>query len=106
MRDVWFEVRYLIMAPFTLALLVQFAVLMWVQRRVPKPLLYLFYPAAAVFLVEDFIYQVVVGTFLFLDRPRDVLFTGRLKRLDAQDPADYQVWRFKRVLNALDPGHV
>ena len=103
MKNVYYEMRYLAAGPFTLLLLVQFAGLFWLDRNV-KNARWWFAPLVVVFLIEDFLYQVFVGTFLFLERPRDWLFTGRIARMDER--GDPRAVRFKRVLNAIDEGHV
>lgn len=106
MRYSWFEVRYLISAPATLFLLAFFMALSWAKPTVDryKVLWIPAVPFVAVFLVLDALYQLVIGTWLFLERPRDLLFTGRLKRLD--EAGDCRIDRFKRTLNEIDPGHV
>lgn len=84
MKHLSFEIKYLSMSPFTFALLIQFAILMWLQRNIKKPFIYLFYPLAAIFLIEDFIYQIIPGTIMFGELPKDILFTGRLNELIRQ----------------------
>ena len=96
--NVWFEITYLIAAPVTLWMLMQFAFLAWLKPRVPI----LFKPLAVIFIVQDVIYNAVFGSLFFIERPREWLFTDRLKRWHG----DWRVERFARVLNALDPGHV
>ena len=93
-----FEVFYIITAPITFFMLVQFAALAWIDNRAH----WLFRLLAALFIVQDVIYNATVGTLLFWERPREWLFTDRLKRWGD----DWRVDRFKRVLNRLDPGHV
>ena len=93
-----FEITYLIAAPVTLWMLVQFAFLAWLKPRVPI----LFKPLAVIFVVQDVIYNAVFGSLFFAERPREWLFTDRLKRWSG----DWRVERFARVLNALDTGHV
>ena len=100
MPNVLFEIRHLIAAPVTLALLLQFAALAWLMPRLPRPV---FWVIAVPFIIQDVLYQITVGTFLFWERPREFMFTTRLKRLDGIDP---HVERFKNVLNELDKGHV
>lgn len=100
MPNVLFEIRHLMAAPVTLALLLQFAALAWLMPRMPRPV---FWVIAVPFIIQDVIYQITVGTFLFWERPREFMFTTRLKRLDGIDP---NVERFKNVLNELDKGHV
>lgn len=104
MRHTSFEIRHLIAAPFTLIFLVYFVALFWAKKRIPTPWVYPLYVFSTPFLVMDFIYQVIVGSFLFLDRPRHWLFTGRLS--DMKKQGDDRVERFELVLNESGPGHV
>lgn len=63
------------------------------------------YPWLAVMIVADFIFNVTVGTVMFLDIPRDLLFTKRLDRM-----LDRSGWRRKlaqyicrTLLDPFDP---
>ena len=38
------------------------------------------YPWLAVFIVMDFLFNIIFGTLFFLELPRDILFTQRLER--------------------------
>lgn len=98
-RRFWFEVSYLAFAPFTLALLIQFAVLAYLERRFPRPIVAVL---AVPFVVQDVLYNAVAGSVMFAERPREWLFTTRLKRLSGRP----EVWRFAAMLNELDEGHV
>lgn len=97
-----FELRYLVCAPFTLALLLQFIILIWMEKKM-KPL---YYPFGIIFVIQDVAYNAVCGTIMFKERPREWLFTTRLKRLDAAGQLPDCTIRFKHVLNEIDPGHV
>ena len=100
MRFFLFEIRYFLVFVATMSLLLQFALLAWLQPRLPRVI---FWPLALPFVVQDILYQLIIGTFLFWERPRELFFTTRLKRLDGTNP---HVQRFKDVLNELDEGHV
>lgn len=56
---------------------------LWQQRRA---LYYFGYVVAFVFLVCDALYNVVIGTIMFVDLPREFLFTSRLKRYRKPPP--------------------
>jgi hypothetical protein len=101
MSRVGFEIRHLIAAPFTLLMLVQFIVLFTLKRYVPKPV---FYVLGFPFLIQDIVYNVVIGSFIFMERPKEWIFTDRIKR-HVQDP-DCPSHRFALVLNRFDEGHV
>ena len=102
----WFELRKGFAGPFTSILQAQFMFLFWIKPRVDrhKVLWIIVAPLVLLFLVQDFLYQVIVATFVFMEWPRDLLFTGRIKRLDKV--GDWRAERFKNVLNEIDPGHV
>lgn len=95
-----FEVLYLAVAPITLVLLAQFAVLMWMHRNF-RPL---YYVLGMPFVVQNVFYNVTIGSLLFRELPREWLFTTRLKRWEVL--GDPRVDRFALALNRLDPGHV
>ncbi len=63
------------------------------------------YPWLAVMLIFDFFFNITAGTIIFLDIPRDVLFTQRLSRMLKRTG-----WRFNtahyicsRYLDRFDP---
>ena len=94
-----FEIRYLIVAPLTLFMLVQFIALAWLDKRSPR---WAFSPLILIFVIEDVVYNATVGWFLFGERPREWLFTTRLNT--RHDWA--MVQRFAGVLNHYDEGHI
>lgn len=107
----WFEVRYLLCAGATLPLLLQFPGAIWLQNRVNdaekwSPEWFLFGVPLFIFGLQDVVYNVIFGTAMFLERPRELLFTTRLKRLDDAGHLPECLARFKRTLNEIDPGHV
>lgn len=106
MKYSWFEFRENILGPLTSILQIQFMFLFWIKPTVEKyPILWIFaiWPALA-FIIQDFLYQVVIATLIFWELPRDWLFTGRISRLS--QAGDWRAERFKQVLNENDPGHV
>jgi len=96
-----FEWCYLIAAPVTLWLLLQFSFYAMLDRFLPR---WLVVVLALPFIVQDVIYNLLIGSLLFWEWPREWLFTDRLKRHDRL--GSYGVDRFAVTLNALDPGHV
>jgi len=65
------------------------------------------YPWAFCFIVLDFLFNMTVGTVMFLDIPRDLLFT---KRLDRYINSNKYTWRMRlayyfctRFLDPFDP---
>lgn len=68
--------------------------------------LVLAYPVVAIGLVLDFTLHVVVGTVLFIERPREWLLTQRLSRLIRTDDGwrgDLALWMCTALLDAFDP---
>ncbi len=64
------------------------------------------YPWLAVMILADTLFNIFIGTFLFMELPREALFTARLERmLDIYQPVVR--WRFKVAKyicsNLLDP---
>ena len=94
-----YELKYLFCAPFTLALLLQFIALAWLDKRLPK---WAFSPLIAIFVVQDVAYNATVGWLLFGPPPREWFLTTRLKK----QGVDMTTSRFIVTLNEIDPGHV
>lgn len=94
-----FEIRYLIAAPVTLFMLVQFIGLAWLDKHLPR---WAFAHLIVIFVIEDVLYNATVGWFLFGTPPRQWLFTDRLKQMGVV----YERERFAIVLNHYDEGHV
>lgn len=101
MRVWWFEFWYGIFGPVTAAMQVWFTFYAVLDRFLPRKVVLIL---AIPFIVVDVIYNILIGTILFLDLPREMMLTTRLKRLDKKGV--YGVRRFKKVLNWLDSGHV
>ena len=98
-----FEITYLIVAPLTLVLLVQFIALAWLDKRLPRWVLWtVFGPITIPFALLDVAYNAVIGTLLFRRLPREWFLTTRLKEMGP----DARTERFARVLNHFDKGHV
>jgi len=103
MNRTLFEVRHMIAAPFTLAMLAWFAFYALLAEVLPRRVVVVIAFLTG-FVLADVIYNWTVGTFLFWELPREWLFTDRLKRLHDADV--HAVDRFVVVLNSLDEGHV
>jgi hypothetical protein len=69
-------------------------------------------PWAIVGLALDLAFNVVAGTIMFVELPRELLFTSRCKRLVAGDDETFWLYRrsvalwWQRQLNQISPGHV
>ena len=97
---------------WTLGLWFYYILVMWLKKkreslkRGNRLAYYFGYIVAAVFLVLDAVYNIVVGTVMFADIPREFLFTTRLIRY-RRGP---MTWRYrlatffcKKMLNPHDP---
>jgi hypothetical protein len=62
------------------------------------------YPLAAIGLVLDVAFNAVFGSLMFLELPRELLFTSRCQR-HAHKGSRLALWWAKQ-LNAFDPGHI
>lgn len=104
-RGSWtaFATRDRLCGPFTVALMWQYAGLYWLDRNVPNARLW-FAPLVVIFVIENFLYQVFIGTFIFWERPRHPQFTQRIQAM--YDRGDPRVASFVQVLNEHDPGHI
>lgn len=94
-----YEIRYLLVAPLSLFLLLQFILLAWLDKRLPR---WAFSPLIVVFVAQDVAYNLSIATWLFWERPQEWLVTTRLKRM-VEDP---RIERVALVLNHYDEGHV
>lgn len=84
-------------------LLVYFAIHAALAKIMPRKIVVIL-AALDGLIVLDILWNLTVGTFLFMERPREWMLTTRLKRLDLEGA--YGVEQIKVMLNALDPGHV
>lgn len=65
------------------------------------------YPLAAIGLVLDVAFNVVFGSLMFLELPRELLFTSRCKRHFRGHGRGQRLAAFwAKQLNQFDPGHV
>ena len=65
------------------------------------------WPWAIVGIALDIAFNLIAGTILYLELPRELMFTSRCKRhIDSQDwRRSIALW-WQRQLNQIDPGHV
>jgi len=94
------EERYLLVGLPTFILYQMFKPLGWLRNK-PRWVIAIFSPYILLFLALDVLYNVVFGSILFLELPRELLFTDRLIRHKPKIVAK----RLCELLNAFDPGH-
>ena len=63
------------------------------------------YPLAAIGVISDFLYNITIGTVLFLELPREYLLTKRLKRHLNDDDFQGSIarWLCRHLLDPFDP---
>lgn len=87
----------------TVLLMWQYAGLYWLDRNVPHARKW-FFLLILVFIIENFLYQVIIGTLIFGERPRHLQFTQRIQWM--HDRGDPRVDRIIDVLNEHDKYHI
>lgn len=81
------------------------------KEKIPKIVYYgILYPMFYTGVALDFVFNVVYGTVIFQELPKDWLFTGRLRRVlivEKEDSWKYKTAMFfcKRMLEPWDPDH-
>lgn len=105
----WIEIRHLAVAPVSLVLLLMYWFIMTIHFRVfnentPWPI---YYALGVPFLIFDILYNAICGTFIFLELPKESLFTSRVERhrqSPYHGPREYATFVCK-VLDVWHPGH-
>ncbi len=79
--------------------------LMRVKETLSTETKFFAYPLAAVGVIADFLYNIVIGTVLFLEPPREWLLTARLKRHLGEDgyKGNLARWLCRHLLDPFDP---
>lgn len=79
--------------------------LMRVKETLSTETKFFAYPLAAVGVLADFLYNIVVGTVIFLEPPREWLLTARLKRHLGEDgyKGNLARWLCRHLLDPFDP---
>ena len=107
------HVRHMLVGPISFLVIMYFSILFLVltKMKYQKKFEWKFipiYPFAWLFLLIDVLFNYTVGTFLFLELPKENLFTARLKRHKNNDKNhDYRDFAFYicGLLNRYDKGH-
>lgn len=104
--------RHMLVGPISFVMMMYFALLFTIVHKMNYQgkfeLKFLpVYPFAFLFLLLDFLYDVFIGTFLFLEWPRMELFTARLSRHKNSENKEYREFAEYccKLLNRYDPGH-
>lgn len=79
--------------------------LMRVKETLTTETKFFAYPLAAVGVIADFLYNVVIGTVLFLELPQEYLLTKRLQRHLERDNWRGAIsrWLCRHLLDPFDP---
>ena len=104
--------RHMVFGPFTWVCLMLYAYVHWIIRKVGADNVWtiqgiLCLPAVVFFGVVNILYNWTVGTLLFLELPREFMFTSRLKRHKKGPDGQYKDFATYvcEELNIYDPGH-
>jgi len=101
----WKMIRHLLVGPISFVMLVAFGLYFWGLRTFGHTVLK--YPWALLvglpMGIMNFFYNTIIGTFIWLDLPREGGYTGRIKRhqADGNQMADH----LARMINEFDPDH-
>lgn len=96
-----FEMRYLMIAPLMLWLYWQYILVYLIINKMPDPWRWLFLPFGLAFAVQNALFNLTGGWFLYWERPRQVYFSDRI-RFGSEERKE----RFRRLLNPYDPNHI
>lgn len=74
-------------------------------RKIPPPFKVMAYPALFLFLLADVAFNVVYGSLLFLEPPKEWLFTSRVSRWNDTDGWRGKLarWLCENLLDPADP---
>jgi hypothetical protein len=80
------------------------AINLWEDRaETSKTLLFLCSPILLLMVATDFVMQITVFALIFLDPPRELLVTSRLKRYRALEGGWRKHWADEICMRALNP---
>jgi len=100
----WYEVRYLIASPALLWLYWQYVVT-YRWYNAPKWFTYLlspvFAPMAVAFVLQNILFNLTFGSFIFWEKPTTTFFTGRINNAE-----EYRKVRYRKLMNPHDPDHI
>ena len=105
--------RHMLLGPISFIVITYFASLFWVLRKMnyQKRFEWKFipvYPFGWLFLLIDIAFNYTVGSFLFLEFPKEHLFTTRLERHKNntvnEDYRNFAIY-ICGLLDRYDPGH-
>lgn len=105
----WIYFRHTLMAPATIFMLLLVAFASWLYYGVfnANPPKVIYWAIGIPFYFFDIIYNIVCGTFIFLELPRELIYTSRVARhKDSPYAGTSQFATFVcQVLDYFDPGH-
>jgi len=97
--------RHLAVGPFTLAMYLLFAwgflVYNSLEEGIRKKLWYFGYGVP--FAILDILYNITIGSFIFWELPKELMFTCRITRL--KDEGNTLAATFCKMLEIYDEGH-
>jgi len=77
------------------------------EGRLPSVMAIMIYPVVILGVIYDVLFNIFVGSVMFIELPQEWLFTARLKRIKKEDSwkAPIAKWFCTHLLNPHDPGH-
>jgi len=100
----WTYIRHMLCGPITIPVLLYFKLLFVIHGKILPRETAKFNPLVWVFVIVDILYNWTVGTILFLEFPKEGLFTPRVQR--HYNNGDYQAEVIARIVNEIDPQHI
>lgn len=105
----WLYIRHTLMAPATLFMLLFGAFCAWLYHNVfdEQPPLWATVAFGLPFYICDIIYNAICGTFIFLELPREWVYTNRVARhrVSPYEGTALFARHVCMVLDYFDPGH-
>lgn len=101
-----FVIRHLGCAPFSIPMILWFALIFWFKSWGNWIGMGLYYLFGIPFVIASGVYNATVGWIVFLEPPRHLQFTDRMQAYDKDPTMAIYIDQYKRVLNSIDPGHV
>jgi hypothetical protein len=90
--------------PFTFPMMISLLALSKIHKEFLPRWTAWFNPLFYIFVILDVVYNIVVGSVLFWEWPKEWLFTTRVQR--RVDQGDNHAIFIGHVLNRLDPNHI
>ena len=98
-----YGIRFFVAGFFWIPLFLQYMLLYWIDRHWNYSRWWFFWLIVP-FMIQNLLFNLIVGSFLFWERPRFLQFTSRVQML--YDRADPRVCMIVMMLNEHDEHHI